>query len=47
MNFGALGFWIGHEIFHGFDSLGRDYNKDGNKIQWWDDTTSEKYEYSQ
>ena len=43
MNFGALGFWIGHEILHGFDSKGRHYDKDGNKIQWWEDTTSERY----
>ena len=43
MNFGALGFWIGHEISHGFDSGGRHYNKDGNKIPWWEDFTEQGY----
>lgn len=36
MNVGlGIGVVIGHEITHLFDDFGRQYDKDGNKIQWW------------
>ncbi|MBW8507019.1 M13 family peptidase, partial [Salmonella enterica] len=34
---------IGHEITHGFDDRGRQFDKDGNLIQWWDDHVIEKF----
>ena len=43
MTYGALGFWIGHEISHGFDTKGRHYNKDGNLDEWWDAPTARRY----
>ena len=36
-NYGAIGVVIGHEMTHGFDDQGRQYDKDGNLRQWWAD----------
>ncbi|XP_029177304.1 neprilysin-1-like [Nylanderia fulva] len=44
MNYGAVGVVVGHEINHGFDNLGRKYDKNGNAIQWWTQETIDKYE---
>lgn len=35
MNYGAIGVVIGHEMTHGFDDQGRQYDKDGNLKDWW------------
>lgn len=35
VNYGAIGVVIGHEMTHGFDDQGRNYDKDGNLIVWW------------
>ena len=35
VNYGAMGVVIGHEMTHGFDDQGRNYDKDGNLIDWW------------
>ncbi|KAF5280974.1 hypothetical protein FQR65_LT14898 [Abscondita terminalis] len=43
MNYGAIGYTIGHEITHGFDDIGRQYDKDGNVNNWWDDNTQEAF----
>ncbi|XP_057331668.1 neprilysin-2-like isoform X2 [Microplitis mediator] len=43
MNYGAIGFVIGHEITHGFDDQGRQLDKDGNLVDWWAPSTKEKY----
>jgi len=34
---------IGHEITHGFDDTGRQFDKDGNRIPWWNEETIEKF----
>lgn len=43
MNYGAIGFVIGHEITHGFDDQGRQFNKEGNLVDWWQSETKEHY----
>jgi endothelin-converting enzyme/putative endopeptidase len=35
MNFGAIGAFIGHELTHGFDDQGRQYDEKGNIRDWW------------
>jgi membrane metallo-endopeptidase-like protein 1 len=34
---------IGHEITHGFDDKGRQFDKDGNLKQWWNNATIQAF----
>lgn len=43
MNYGAIGQIIGHEITHGFDDLGRQFDKNGNLVDWWKSETKERF----
>ncbi|XP_058061824.1 neprilysin-2 isoform X2 [Anopheles bellator] len=43
MNYGAIGFVIGHEITHGFDDQGRQFDKNGNLVDWWQADTKKAY----
>ena len=43
VNYGGIGVVIGHEMTHGFDDRGRQYDKDGNLRQWWSDEDVEAF----
>lgn len=43
LNYGGIGVVIGHEITHGFDDNGRQYDKDGNLKQWWKNETIDAF----
>ncbi len=43
INYGAIGAAIGHEMTHGFDDQGRQYDKDGNLRDWWTPADAEKF----
>lgn len=43
MNYGGIGFVIGHEITHGFDDQGSQYDADGNLRNWWADDSRQAY----
>ena len=42
-NYGAIGVVIGHEMTHGFDDQGRQFDKDGNFNDWWQDGDGDKF----
>lgn len=44
VNFGAIGAVIGHEIGHGFDDQGSQYDGHGNLSQWWTDADRSAFE---
>ncbi|UNZ00066.1 M13 family metallopeptidase [Zhouia spongiae] len=43
VNYGGIGAVIGHEISHGFDDSGADYDADGNLVNWWTDKDLEEF----
>ena len=42
-NYGAIGVVIGHEMTHGFDDQGRNFNADGNMVDWWTAGDSKRF----
>jgi putative endopeptidase len=43
LNYGGIGMVIGHEMTHGFDDQGAQYDKDGNLKNWWSKEDLEKF----
>ncbi len=43
VNYGGIGMVIGHEMTHGFDDQGSQYDKDGNLRNWWTPVDSIKF----
>lgn len=44
LNFGSMGFIVGHEITHGFDDMGRQYDEHGNLENWWSTETDKQFQ---
>ncbi|HEV2355331.1 MAG TPA: M13 family metallopeptidase, partial [Puia sp.] len=43
INYGGIGMVIGHEMTHAFDDQGAQYDKDGNRKNWWTKADYEKF----
>lgn len=43
-NYGAIGVVIGHEMTHGFDDQGSQFDKEGNFANWWTEADKEKFD---
>lgn len=43
-NYGAIGVVIGHEMTHGFDDQGAQFDKDGNLKNWWTEKDKTEFE---
>uniref|UniRef100_T1KHZ6 Peptidase M13 C-terminal domain-containing protein n=3 Tax=Tetranychus urticae TaxID=32264 RepID=T1KHZ6_TETUR len=43
LNFASFGFLIGHEITHGFDERGKQFDETGNLQDWWDNETDSRF----
>uniref|UniRef100_A0A8C6T4I0 Neprilysin n=1 Tax=Neogobius melanostomus TaxID=47308 RepID=A0A8C6T4I0_9GOBI len=43
LNYGGIGMVIGHEITHGFDDNGRNYDKDGDLKDWWTPDSTQRF----
>jgi endothelin-converting enzyme/putative endopeptidase len=44
LNFGAIGMVVGHELTHGFDDEGRQFDADGNLRDWWTPAVSAEFD---
>ena len=44
VNYGGIGAVIGHEVGHGFDDQGRQYDGNGNLSDWWTEEDAEKFD---
>ena len=45
LNYGGIGFSIGHELSHAFDDNGRKYNGMGDLEPWWSESTLSQYHH--
>jgi len=43
-NYGSMGAIIGHEITHGFDDMGSQFDAQGNMVNWWTDADRAEFE---
>lgn len=43
INYGGIGMFIGHEMTHGFDDQGAQFDKNGNLKNWWNAQDNEKF----
>ncbi len=43
LNYGAIGVIIGHEMTHGFDDSGRQFDKNGNLSEWWTSEDADRF----
>ena len=43
-NYGAIGVVIGHEMTHGFDDQGRNFDHNGNMVDWWTAEDAAKFQ---
>nr|XP_056705326.1 neprilysin [Euleptes europaea] len=43
LNYGGIGMVIGHEITHGFDDNGRNFNEKGDLVDWWTEDSAKKF----
>jgi endothelin-converting enzyme/putative endopeptidase len=43
LNYGGIGAVIGHEVGHGFDDQGSQYDGDGNLVDWWTDDDRSRF----
>lgn len=43
LNYGAIGVVIGHEMTHGFDDSGRQFDKHGNLAEWWTPEDADRF----
>lgn len=43
-NYGAIGVVIGHELTHGFDDQGRQYDEKGNLNDWWTEEDAKNFD---
>ncbi len=46
VNYGAIGVVIGHEMIHGFDDQGSNFDVHGNMVNWWTEEDKTKFEAS-
>lgn len=44
LNYGGIGMVIGHEITHGFDDNGRNFDKEGDLKDWWTPSSTQKFQ---